>query len=408
MLKYGIPKATPHADVKKLLRDKSVVGPSEWFQAMLTQGVLFMNAACTLMPPEDKSIRAGSVVEEHTKFWTPVIQAILGAILAECKRQGKGIVFAWWGGESLKLKKELSKTTFAEFPEVKIQHVEHKNPAAMKDAFLDEPNVFGAINGALEKLGLGDPIDWLPGKGWQGMLAEESAASAMGDFIAETKDLHKMYLERLKDGLDSATDDLVDITGVAETPVVSLKQALEELQLTAAAEASTACAQRMARGPLSVEEAAAIHMYTTNHLYKKLNEALRSAKRATVQAYFFYLRLLLMALAKLPSSTKELYRGVALDLSPQYSTGTEVTWWAVSSCTPDLKVANSFGGGTKASTLFKIKPLRSVGIRELSEYKAEEEFVLAPGTQFIVEKVERSGKKVEVSLRELDRPSRVR
>ena len=37
MLKYGIPKATPHADVKKLLRDKSVVGPSEWFQAMLTQ-----------------------------------------------------------------------------------------------------------------------------------------------------------------------------------------------------------------------------------------------------------------------------------------------------------------------------------------------------------------------------------
>jgi hypothetical protein len=30
--------------------------------------------------------------------------------------------------------------------EVKIRHIEHKNPAAMADAFCDDPNIFAGIN----------------------------------------------------------------------------------------------------------------------------------------------------------------------------------------------------------------------------------------------------------------------
>merc|ERR1711997_168366 len=110
----------------------------------------------------------------------------------------------------------------------------------------------------------------------------------------------------------------------------------------------------MTTGDLSGNEAAAVHLYTTNHLYKLLNAALRAEDRASVKKYFLYLRLFLHALEKLPKAKKNLYRGVALDLSAQYKVGSEITWWAISSCTPDRKVADSFSGGGKGtkSTLF--------------------------------------------------------
>lgn len=308
----------------------------------------------------------------------------------------------------MKLKKEFAKTIFAAYHDVRMEHVEHNNPAAMQDAFLDEPNVFGAINDKVKALKLGMPIDWLPSEGWQGHLCTDARASAMGDFITETKELHRMYLERLRDGLGSRNDELADITGVESSPLLSLAEALKGLKLADAARQSTTKARAMDRGALSVEEAAAIHVYTTNHLYRQLNSALRSAQRCSIRAYFLYLRILLAALSKLPSAGKELYRGVPLDLSSQYAVGSEATWWAVSSCTPDLKVACSFGASQKACTLFRIRAQRSVCIRELSQYKGEEEFILAPGTQLRVEKVLNVGGRVEIFLRELDRPRRVR
>ena len=149
-------------------------------------------------------------------------------------------------------------------------------------------------------------------------------------------------------------------------------------------------------------------MYTTNHLYQKLNAALRADDRKDVLQYFLYLRLLLTALQKLGPAPRKLYRGVALDLSAQYKVGAEVTWWAVSSCTPELKVATSFSKG-KTSTLFFITASTSVGIREMSAYKHEEEFLLAPGTQFKVTAVEKKpGPVIEIHMTELDQPKRVR
>jgi len=229
----------------------------------------------------------------------------------------------------------------------------------------------------------------------------------MGSFIAETQDLHKMYLERLKVGLEISGGELADITGIAAEELLPLPQACEPLKLHRAAEASVKQAGSMKCGELTKDEAAALHLYTTNHLYKMLNEALRSRDRKKAKQYFSYLRLLLVALDKLPRSSKMLYRGVALNLSAQYRQGSEVTWWAVSSCTPELKVASSFGGSGNR-TLFLISSSRSVGIRDFSQYKDEEEFILAPGTSFKVEKVVSNGKHHEVHLKELAEPRRVR
>jgi len=407
MNKYKVAKNTSTAELRALMKKNSVVGPAEWFQAMLTQGVLFMNAACTLLPPEDKSVRAGTVVKEHAKFWQPVVEAVVEAILSSCRAEGTGVVFAWWGAESLETKKMLAKECFKKFGDVDVRHIDHKNPAAMGDAFCDDPNIFGRINNELKCLGRGE-IDWLPSSGWQRSLGTADGAAAMGDFIAETQALHKMYLERLKDGLDNNVENLADIVGIEETPLVSLLDALTPLKLAKAAENSVKLAGSMTRGALSVDEAASVHMYTTNFLYKMLNASLRSSDRKGVTAYFSYLRLLLNALQKLPVSTNMLYRGVALDLSKEYPKGAEVTWWAVSSCTPSFGVAKGFGGSKSTWTLFLIKPRTSVGIKHMSQYKNEEEFVLAPGTQFKVTEVVRKGSCVEVHMCELDRQKRVR
>lgn len=270
----------------------------------------------------------------------------------------------------------------------------------MADAFCDSPNIFDQINKAIKELKMGEPIEWLPDSSWKEKLGMESEAEEMGAFVAETQELHKMYLERLKDGLDTRADDLDSIAGVMSAPLVALPESCKPLGLTAAGKASQKSVSKIDRQSLSIDEAGALHLYTTNHLYKALNAALRDPNRMKAKDYFMYLRLFVTALEKLPTSKKELYRGVALDLASQYPVGSKVTWWAVSSCTPDLGVATSFSG-SKTSTLFIITSLRSVGIRDFSQYKSEEEYILAPGTQFEVTKVLRKASKVEIHMKDL-------
>ena len=94
MSKFKISKATKMPEVRKLLKSNGIVGPSEWFQAILTQGVLLMNAACTIRPSEGQ--RAGEVVQEHLLFWQPVIQAVVKAILEDCQKSKRPIIFATW------------------------------------------------------------------------------------------------------------------------------------------------------------------------------------------------------------------------------------------------------------------------------------------------------------------------
>lgn len=105
----------------------------------------------------------------------------------------------------------------------------------------------------------------------------------------------------------------------------------------------------------------------------------------------------------------ELWRGVHLDLQQDHPLGGDVTWWGASSCTTKLSVAKGFLGSCGPRTLFNVKHLSAVPIKELSAFRGEEEWLLAPGARLRVEKVEQtSGGLTEITLVELPPPRDVR
>ncbi|MFC8719407.1 ADP-ribosyltransferase domain-containing protein [Kitasatospora sp. NPDC057198] len=408
MWKYGIPKKTPIADLRALLAQHGTVQPPEWFQAMLTQGVLLLNAALTASSDGSTSPAA------HTKFWKPVATTIVEEIL-RAKQEGpeedRGVVFAWWGTHARALKQSVEWIA-RRYPDVQVRHIDHPNPAAQGDVFCDGEH-FAQVNAALEGLGA-DPVDWLPSAGWQAAAAaegrtDEGTASRMGAFIASTMELHQLYLERLASVKDEGLE-LPPVTGVfdlerlgfreAVEPVAGLLRGLERHVGSAHefgkrhADAAAGSATGSAAGGLDAEAVAALHLYTCESaFYRELNAALRHPDRARLTPYLPYLRLLFDAVGRLPVRPEPLWRGVALDLRAQYPLGRTVTWWGVSSCTSRPEVARSFLGSRGKRTLFEVRPARAVGIREFSAFTEEEEYILLPGTQLTVTDVvaERGG-----------------
>jgi hypothetical protein len=235
-----------------------------------------------------------------------------------------------------------------------------------------------------------DEVDWLPAVGWDKARPQhEDTAARMGDFIAQTMELHKMYLERLQGVKDEGLAELPAITGVLATPLMTFADAAAPLVkqmrgLDFYVQRSYEFGQKNANG-LSAHEAAALFLYTTESpFYRELNAALRHPDRGRVTPYFGYLRLFFSALSRMRGHTETLWRGVALDLRPQYPSGGTVTWWGVSSCTSELSVAQGFLGSRGRRMLFEVTPVQAVGIRGYSAFTGEEEFVLPPGTQLKV------------------------
>jgi len=183
----------------------------------------------------------------------------------------------------------------------------------------------------------------------------------------------------------------------------SLPEACDGLGLRSAAESAVKRVGEFAsEAGLSPDEKGAIYLYTTNCLYRRLNEALRHPNRNKVTVYFEYLRVFLEAYSKMKAKPLSIYRGIRKDLSSQYTEGSLVTWWTVSSCTPNINVAKNFGGGSVGGTLFHVEAKSSVPIMGLSAYKSEEEYVLAPGTVLKVNKVEKkAGQAVQIYLEEV-------
>ncbi|MGW6912997.1 ADP-ribosyltransferase domain-containing protein [Kitasatospora sp. NPDC054939] len=401
MWKYGIPKKTPIADIRALLKKQDTVQPPEWFQAMLTQGVLLLNASLTA----DSGGARGT--DRHTAFWRPVAERVVEEIL-RAKQEGpeedRGVVFAWWGAHARNLKKvvlELQK----KYPGVDVRHIDHANPAAQGDLFCDGEH-FGTVNAALASLGA-DEVDWLPSTGWNAQAAEQDGAAGdgtaerMGAFIASTMELHQLYLERLASVKDEGLA-LPAITGVFDTPLMDFRDAVAPVAavlrgLDRHIERSHEFGKRRAdEAPdgLSADAIAALYLYTCESaFYREINAVLRSPDRDRLVPYLPYLRLLFAAVSQLPARTEPLWRGVSLDLKAQYPVGKTVTWWGVSSCTSELGVARAFLGGRGKRTLFEVVPSRAVGIRSFSAFTGEEEYILLPGTQLEVTevKVERGG-----------------
>jgi hypothetical protein len=154
---------------------------------------------------------------------------------------------------------------------------------------------------------------------------------------------------------------------------------------------------------LSADEAAALHLYTMESaLYRRLNAALRHPDRTHARPYFTYLKLLLRSLARLKPAPISLWRGVKADLRTAYPDGRTVTWWGVSSCTPNLDVARGFLGATGQRTLFEVRAQSAVSIKKYSAFQAEEEYVLPPGTRLrVVQAKLEPGGLVHLRLEEL-------
>jgi uracil DNA glycosylase len=410
MWKYGIPKKTPIADVRALLKEHDTVQPPEWFQAMLTQGVLLLNTALTASA--DGAVRP----DRHTAFWRPVVERIIEEILRakqNADEADRGVVFAWWGAHARNLKKVVLRLQ-NKYPAVEVRHIDHANPAAQGDIFC-EGDHFALVNAALAALGA-DQIDWLPSKGWRKAAAEsgtadEDTAERMGAFIASTMELHQLYLERLA-GVKDEGLVLPPITGVFDTPLMAFRDAIAPVAkllpgLDFHVESAHAFGERKAAasadGP-TADEIAALYLYTCESaFYRRINATLRDPDRTKAVPYLPYLRLLFSAVSRLPVRKEPLWRGVSLDLRAQYPPGRTVTWWGVSSCTSKLGVARAFLGSRGKRTLFEITPARAVGIRSFSAFTDEEEFILPPGTRLTVteRKTERGGL-CTVKLTELD------
>ncbi|WP_218028390.1 ADP-ribosyltransferase domain-containing protein [Nocardia yamanashiensis] len=395
MWKYGIPKKTPIAEIRALLKEKDTVGPPEWFQAMLTQGVLLLNAALTAS--SDGSL----TTEQHTAFWRPVAEQIIEEILRAKQQAGaadRGVVFAWWGAHARGLKSVVLQLQ-KKYPGVEVRHVDHANPAAQGDIFCDGDH-FGTVNKALTMLGA-DEIDWLPSAGWNQVVtktdgAEDDTAERMGAFIASTMELHQLYLERLASVKDEGLV-LPAITGLFDTPLLDFRDAVAPVAkllsgLDRYAAMSHAFGKQRADhepGGLSAAAIAALHLYTCESaFYREINAVLRSPDRTRLTPYLPYLRLLFAAVSELPARSEPLWRGVSLDLRAQYPLGRTVTWWGVSSCTSEPQVARAFLGSRGKRTLFEVHPARAVSIRDFSAFTGEEEFILLPGTQLEVTDVQ--------------------
>ncbi|CAM5512903.1 ADP-ribosyltransferase domain-containing protein [Streptomyces tanashiensis] len=408
MWKYGIARKTPIADVRALLKKEDTVQPPEWFQAMLTQGVLLLNASLTA------SADGAVPTDQHTSFWRPVAEQIVEEILRakqDAEGEDRGVVFAWWGAHARSLKRVVQRLE-KKYPGVEVRHLDHANPAAQGDVFC-EGDHFAQVNDALAAVGA-EPVDWLPRKGWDQDTSggagsgDGGVAERMGAFIASTMELHQLYLERLTSVKDEGLV-LPPITGVFDLPVMDFRKAVEPVTRVLAnldgyverssrfAETKVAEAEAAggASGPgLSADAISALYLYTCESaFYREINAVLRSPDRERLVPYLPYLRLLFSAVADLPAQTRPLWRGVALDLRSQYPLGRTVTWWGVSSCTSEPGVARSFLGSRGRRTLFEVTPARAVGIRRFSAFTGEEEYILTPGTRLKVTdvKTERGG-----------------
>ncbi|MFI9121248.1 ADP-ribosyltransferase domain-containing protein [Streptomyces bikiniensis] len=418
MWKYGIAGKTPVAGVRALLEKEETVSPPEWFQAMLTQGVLLLNASLTA------SADGAVPTDRHTAFWRPVAERIVEEILRakqEAAEEDRGVVFAWWGAHARSLKRVVQRLE-KKYPGVEVRHLDHANPAAQGDLFC-EGDHFARVNDALAAVGA-EPVDWLPAKGWDREAAGAGGpegggvAERMGAFIASTMELHQLYLERLTSVKDEGLV-LPPITGVFDTPLLDFRKAVEPVSgvlrnLDGYVERSIRFGEdRVAAekdaGGLSADAIAALHLYTCESaFYREINAVLRSPDRERLVPYLPYLRLLFSAVSGLPVRKEPLWRGVALDLRSQYPVGRTVTWWGVSSCTSEPAVARGFLGNRGRRTLFEVTPARAVGIRRFSAFTGEEEYILTPGTRLEVTEVkaERGGL-CTVRLTELEGPGPV-
>lgn len=231
------------------------------------------------------------------------------------------------------------------------------------------------------------------------------------DALRAKEELLKFYLRM---GFEDMKEDegLQPIDGVMDLPCPATLQAAaaklcDSSEISRCVTKGQELATKKAgntKKELNKELYAAILLYTSNAIYANLNKSLREENRAAIKKYFEYLRLFLEAMAQLPQQASTLWRGISVDLFDQYTVGSTITWWGVSSTTSDQQVARNFmnGCGGKCSFL-TIKAKTACDISQITFYANEKESLLAPGTQLKVVSKKRVGNVSEITLEEVGR-----
>ncbi|CAM4828355.1 unnamed protein product [Rotaria magnacalcarata] len=203
--------------------------------------------------------------------------------------------------------------------------------------------------------------------------------------------------QRFSDLVGEPCRMLMPIEGYEKKPLVTLEEAVEPIVeyvpdvRRRAYFAKMKCAE-LSPGKLSMDEAASITLYSMEWepqeecLYHVLNETLRNEKRQKLKPWFLFLKLILTALAQIPSSLSFVYRGVKQDMRKGYPEGKTFVWWGFSSCTskPSVLQNEQFLGTTGPRTLFTIECDSGKDIRKYSFFQAEDEILLPAARQFKV------------------------
>ncbi|CAF2767090.1 unnamed protein product [Rotaria sp. Silwood2] len=200
---------------------------------------------------------------------------------------------------------------------------------------------------------------------------------------------------RLIDVDKEQLNTLTPLLGYSEEPLVSLNKAVVKLRdLVDNVESYARIAMNECKNPaddLTQDESAAISLYTIDwdpghrSLYSVLNRTLRDENRKKLIPWFPYLKLIFVALFKLPSTQGTVWRGARGDLRSLYKEGDNITWWAFSSCTTAVNVLEreQYLGTSGPRTLFAIDCVNGKDIKHHSYY-SQEEILLLPCTYFKV------------------------
>jgi len=231
------------------------------------------------------------------------------------------------------------------------------------------------------------------------------------ELLEAEEELLKFYLRMGFEEVDKVDDGRTPISGIMELPLPKdLDAASGKLcsakDIKASSDKGKTHAAKQTGNPTCAMEwhlYGAIMLYTSNAIYKDLNAVLRSEDRSKIKRYFLYLRLLLEAFARLPQNNKTLWRGIGVDLFEDYPLHSTVTWWGVSSCTSELKVAKNFMNGCGGKcTLLTVKSKTAADISEITFFGNEKEHLLAPGTQLKVSS-SREGRVTNITVEETGR-----
>ncbi|CAF1302171.1 unnamed protein product, partial [Adineta steineri] len=215
--------------------------------------------------------------------------------------------------------------------------------------------------------------------------------------MATSGNVDPQQYTRVSDIVKEPQTMLMPIEGYEEMPIVPLEEAVVPLvSIVPKIQNFVYVAKQRSKSVpadnLTQDESASIMLYSMDWepqekcLYFALNATLRTEDRKKLKPWFSYLKLILTALEKLPSTRCHVFRGVNLDLSNQYTKGKEFVWWGFSSCTTTIEVLEDeqFLGKTGERTMFTIECDSGKDISRHSYYQSEKEVLLLAARQFIV------------------------